>query len=97
MNERWKKLIGLAGEIAERYQISSLEPLVGSCRATAERHELSIAIIGRFKAGKSSFLNHFLGRNLLPVGVVPVTTVVTEIVYGPREEASVRLSNRGSW
>ncbi len=91
MNERWKKLIGLAGEIAERYQISSLEPLVGSCRATAERHELSIAIIGRFKAGKSSFLNHFLGRNLLPVGVVPVTTVVTEIVYGPREEASVRF------
>jgi GTP-binding protein EngB required for normal cell division len=91
MNERWKKLIGLAGEIAERYEISSLQPLVGSCRATAERDELSIAIIGRFKAGKSSFLNHFLGRNLLPVGVVPVTTVVTEIVYGPREEASVRF------
>jgi len=84
-------LIGVAGEIAERYEISSLEPLVGSCRATAAHDELSVAIIGRFKAGKSSFLNHFLSRNLLPVGVVPVTTVVTEIVYGPREEARVRF------
>jgi len=26
-------------------------------------------VLGRFKAGKSSFLNHFLGRSFLPVGV----------------------------
>lgn len=26
-----------------------------------------------FEAGKSSFLNHFIGRDILPVGAVPVT------------------------
>ena len=51
--------------------------------------EISVAVLGRFKAGKSSFLNHFIGRNVLPVGVVPVTAVVTEIRYGAREEARV--------
>ena len=51
--------------------------------------EISVAVLGRFKAGKSSFLNHFIGRNILPVGVVPVTAVVTEIRYGVREEARV--------
>ena len=51
--------------------------------------EISVAVLGRFKAGKSSFLNHFIGRDILPVGVVPVTAVVTEIRYGVREEARV--------
>ena len=43
--------------------------------------------MGRFKAGKSSFLNHFTNRSILPVGVVPVTAVVTEIRFGPVEKA----------
>jgi GTP-binding protein EngB required for normal cell division len=51
--------------------------------------EISVAVLGRFKAGKSSFLNHFLGRSFLPVGVVPVTSVVTKIRYGVHEEARV--------
>lgn len=40
-----------------------------------------------------TFLNQLLGRPLLPVGAVPVTTAVTEIEYGSRERASVRYSD----
>ena len=81
--------LDLAGEIVERYQLSALSGLLASVRASACQGEISVAMVGRFKAGKSSFLNHFLGRNVLPVGVVPVTAVVTQIRYGPREEARV--------
>lgn len=84
-------VIALASEIAQRYQLSSIQPLIESSRKLAERDELSVAVIGRFKAGKSSFLNHFLEREVLPVGVVPVTTVVTEIGYGPEEKATVHF------
>lgn len=83
--------ISLAVEIAERYQLTSLQPLIDSSRVLLERKELSVAVIGRFKAGKSSFLNHFLARELLPVGVTPVTAVVTEIGYGERERAVVHF------
>jgi GTP-binding protein EngB required for normal cell division len=83
--------LNVASEIAQRYQLSSLQPLIQSCRQLAERDELSVAVIGRFKAGKSSFLNHLLEREVLPVGVVPVTTVVTEIGYGPQEKATVHF------
>ena len=83
--------ISLATEMAQRYQLGSLGSLIDSSRALTERDELTIAVIGRFKAGKSSFLNHFLGRDLLPVGVTPVTTVVTEIGYGERAKALVHL------
>ena len=50
-----------------------------------------MAVVGRFKAGKSSFINHFTNRSLLPVGVVPVTSVVTEIRFGPIERAHVHF------
>ncbi|MFN2533126.1 MAG: dynamin family protein [Pyrinomonadaceae bacterium] len=79
----------LASEIAELYQLPSLRPLIDSSHALATRNELSVAVIGRFKAGKSSFLNHFLERELLPVGVTPVTAIVTEIGYGKNEKATV--------
>jgi GTP-binding protein EngB required for normal cell division len=81
--------LALVAEMAARYEISSLSGLLASARAAAGQAEISVAVLGRFKAGKSSFLNHFIGRNVLPVGVVPVTAVVTEIRYGAREEARV--------
>ena len=83
--------LALVGEVAARYEISALSGLLASTRASEGQDEISVAVLGRFKAGKSSFLNHFIGRNILPVGVVPVTAVVTEIRYGSRVEARVHL------
>jgi len=83
----------LAADIAARYGISALSGLLHSATAAAAQEEISVAVLGRFKAGKSSFLNDFFGRAILPVGVVPVTAVVTEVRYGPRERARVLHSN----
>ena len=79
--------LDLAADMVARYKISALSGLLASAFASAGRNEIGVAVLGRFKAGKSSFLNHFIGRSILPVGVVPVTAVVTEIRYGAREEA----------
>jgi GTP-binding protein EngB required for normal cell division len=79
----------MAEEVAARYDIDALAGLLAGARALAADAEISVAVLGRFKAGKSSFLNHFLGRSFLPVGVVPVTSVVTKIRYGVHEEARV--------
>ena len=81
--------LDLAAGVAARYEISALSGLLASARASVGQDEISVAVLGRFKAGKSSFLNHFIGRGILPVGVVPVTAVVTEIRYSAREEARV--------
>ena len=76
-------------ELCKRHEISALEDFLESCRTFAQEKTLNIAVLGRFKAGKSSFLNHLLGRPLLPVGVIPVTSVVTEIQWGPHERAEI--------
>ena len=54
---------------------------------------VDVAVFGRFKAGKSSFLNHLAGRDVLPVGVVPLTAVITRLRFGPVERAEVRFQN----
>lgn len=85
--------LGVAAEIAARYEISALSGLLRSATAAAAQEEISVAVLGRFKAGKSSFLNDVFGRAILPVGVVPVTAVVTEVRYGPLEHARVLHAN----
>ncbi len=85
--------LDLGSEIVERYGLSSLRTLLTSCRSALAQDDITVAIVGRFKAGKSSFINHFIGRFILPVGVVPVTTVVTEIQFGPTERAEGDLKS----
>jgi predicted GTPase len=68
--------------LCRRHEIAALEDFLESCRRFAQEKTLNIAVLGRAKARKSSFLNHLLGRPLLPVGVIPVTSVVTDIQWG---------------
>ena len=86
-----RETICFVAEIARRYSINAIPPLIDVCKSAAERTELNLAVLGRFTAGKSSFLNHFVGRDLLPVGVVPVTSVITELRSGPQEQAEIHF------
>ncbi|HVN05011.1 MAG TPA: dynamin family protein [Bryobacteraceae bacterium] len=83
--------VELVTALAERYGISALSGLLATTRAAIERREIPVAVLGRFKAGKSSFLNVLIARDILPAGVIPVTSVVTEIGYGARESATVHF------
>lgn len=44
-------------------------------------HEVTIAVIGQFKRGKTTMVNQLLGSRILPVGIVPITSAVTRIRY----------------
>jgi GTP-binding protein EngB required for normal cell division len=83
-------VLGLVGQLATKYEMTSILPLLRTCRTLSSEQVLRIAIFGRFKAGKSTFLNNLIGRDLVPTGVTPVTSVVTEVGYGARERAVIR-------
>jgi GTP-binding protein EngB required for normal cell division len=87
--------IALAGEVIEVFRLSDLQNLLNAAKVQQQKQDLNIAVLGRFKAGKSSFLNDIIGRPLLPVGVLPVTSVVTEICYGQDEYAEIVSSAGG--
>lgn len=53
--------------------------------AKQNKNELVVAVIGQFKRGKSTLINALLEEEILPVGIVPVTSVVTKIEYGEKK------------
>jgi len=48
-----------------------------------------LAVIGQFKRGKSSLMNSIIGKELLPTGVLPLTSAITVLKYGPEERLMV--------
>ena len=49
-----------------------------------ENHKITVSVIGQFKRGKSTLVNAILEDKILPVGIVPVTAVVTTVEYGEK-------------
>jgi GTPase SAR1 family protein len=58
---------------------------IGELRTAIENTELLVPVIGSFSAGKSSLINSFVGRDLLPVGIRPETELATELRFGDDE------------
>lgn len=76
-------LFGTAVDTIRKYGLDSLTPAVRACSAlVAADAPLDVAVLGQFKSGKSSLLNALVGSDLLPVGVVPVTAVITRLIAG---------------
>jgi GTP-binding protein EngB required for normal cell division len=45
----------------------------------------TLVVAGRFNRGKSSLMNAVLGMDRLPTGIVPLTSVITNVRYGTSE------------
>lgn len=85
-------ICGRLEELIEQFRLANLQPQLAACRELLHRRNgIDVAVFGRFKAGKSSFLNHLVGRAVLPIGVVPLTAVITRLRYGPVEQVAVRF------
>lgn len=55
--------------------------------------QLYVAFVGQFSRGKSTVMNALIRKNLLPVGVVPLTSVITLVKYGSRTRVVLRFPN----
>jgi GTP-binding protein EngB required for normal cell division len=74
-----------------RFQLVSLNRQMEAVEGMlAQNTPIDVAILGQFKAGKSSFINSLIGKPVLPVGVIPVTTSITRLQYGEKERVVVR-------
>ena len=54
----------------------------------------NLAVVGQFKRGKSSLMNAIIGQDLLPTGLLPLTSAITTLCYGPQPRA---LLKRKGW
>jgi tRNA U34 5-carboxymethylaminomethyl modifying GTPase MnmE/TrmE len=78
--------------VVERLNGAVREKTVGTLsevRAKLEHEAFNLVILGQFKRGKSTFINALLGEPILPTAIVPLTSVVTILRYGPKLRVEV--------
>ncbi|MCC5910621.1 MAG: dynamin family protein [Clostridiaceae bacterium] len=61
----------------------------GDLLGRVEELEFHVAVMGQFKRGKTTLLNYFIGEEILPTGVVPITAIITKIKYGSKPQAKI--------
>ncbi len=80
------EVLALPGELGARERLARERERLAAGR-------LNVVVVGRFKRGKSTLLNALVGEPLLPMGVVPVTAIVTLLEPGPERAARVVLTD----
>ena len=88
-----EKLDRITSLMAEMGILEEQMNKVFELRERLSGNELIVSVVGQFKRGKSSLINAMLGDEVLPVGIVPLTAVVTEIRCGEHFRAIVEFEN----
>jgi ribosome biogenesis GTPase A len=80
------------------FQKNDNETKEDQCRALLVKlaeDRFNLVVVGQFKRGKSSLMNAIIGRDLLPTGLLPLTSAITTLCYGPNEKVSIKRSGWG--
>jgi GTP-binding protein EngB required for normal cell division len=86
------KRFEIAKALADASQLSGMDAeAIAWLRRKIDERTFNLVVAGQFKRGKSSIINGLLGERLLPVGVIPLTSVVTAIRSGTKLRGQVEL------
>jgi tRNA U34 5-carboxymethylaminomethyl modifying GTPase MnmE/TrmE len=84
---RWLELgdmLRAALHIARGYRDQETEQEVRQLLSRLAADRFAVAVVGQFSRGKSTLMNALLGADYLPMGALPMTSVVTTVRYGSR-------------
>lgn len=74
------------------------QEMAHECREMLTRlaeDRFNLMVVGRFSRGKSTLMNALLGGDLLPTGIVPLTSVITTVRYGSKKQVVLHFNGRG--
>ena len=92
-NNRDIDLMYLSEEI-ELLSPDNFEDGLNSIKDRIKTSTLSLAVLGQFKRGKTSFINALIGETILPTAVIPVTSIITVLKYHPEKLIKVIFFNK---
>jgi len=80
------EIASLLHTVVETFQVLGRETSENKCKELIVKlaeDRFVLAVLGQFKRGKSSLMNAIIGQNVLPTGVLPLTSAITILKYGP--------------
>lgn len=90
-------IISTINEIASQFNSLGKDSLAKELEKIckdAVREKFTISVVGEFSRGKSTFINNLIGKDILPVGNLPTTAMLTKIRYN-KKEMIVYFDNKG--
>ncbi len=78
-------------EVLKEVEIDKTE--CSTLLASVQKQQLVIPVVGNFSAGKSTLLNRFLEKSVLPTGITPETSLATELQYSANERIETFSNN----
>ncbi len=94
--DKYKKALSLIDEMCEKLQHNKLiiendefNVSLNNIKHILTQKTFKVAIVGAIKSGKSTMLNAFIGRDLLPNQNAPCTITTTEIFHSSDECKSI--------
>jgi predicted GTPase len=73
---------------------SSIE-LIEQVLAKLSTNSFTVAVVGEFKRGKSTFINALLGEEILPADILPCSATVNRITYGTIPRVKILYQDGG--
>lgn len=80
-------LLGKASHIVNVLNMEQLRDSLKKLQDKVHNDTFKIMVVGTFKNGKSTFINSFLGEDILPAYSIPCTAVINEVKYGEEKRA----------
>ncbi len=87
------KLLDRASELMYELEMENLTQQLKEMSNRIHSETLKVQIVGTFKNGKSTFINSFLGKEVLPAHALPCTAVINELKYAETKKAVIHFKN----
>jgi hypothetical protein len=91
--ERLRPLLDELAAFASERDGERMVDAVAGLDAKLREMRFHAVVVGEFKRGKTTFVNALLGAPVLPTAVIPLTSIVTAVTWGPEPSAEVRFSD----
>lgn len=80
-------------EVVKKLNMDNYAENLKALEGKINNDSFKIQIVGTFKNGKSTFINSFLGEEILPAYTLPCTAVINEVKYGEKKRAVLHFCN----
>ena len=88
------EILQSADALARDSNDRSLKDRLSDLLVRLAEDRFNLVVAGRFSRGKSSLMNAILGTDRLPMGIVPLTSVITTVSYGTVEKVTLKYKQR---
>lgn len=87
------KNMDILDDVANSREACNLSEYLYEIKQKLIDDSFNLVVLGEFKRGKTTFLNAFLGADILPTDVLPLTSIVTLIRFGQEIRIEVNFIN----